>query len=619
MYKFLRLLWNSLSVIRVVVLNLIFVVIVVSILVSISSEQPKPIANDTPLLINPSGFLVDKSTYEATPIELLMGQDNQQVETSVRDLTEAIYAAAGDERINAIILRLDNLFGGGMSKIEEIGEAIETFKSTGKPVVAYGQSFNQQQYLLASYADEIYIHQMGSVFLTGYGMYRNYMKDAADKLLIDFHVFRVGDYKDAIENFTRNSMSPESREHNIRWINELWQRYTDSIETARGLTEGSINQYIANSFDASAVKNETNAEFAKTTGLVDRVVTSTEIKDILVKKYGMLEDEQVKHVGYSRYLADVSQSMFEEPKDNQIGLIVAQGTIVDGQAPETSIGSSSFVQLLQNAQKDYSLKALIIRIDSGGGSAFASEIIREHIEKIRAKGIPVYVSMGSIAASGGYWMSVPANEIWATPATITGSIGVWGLVPNFNQSLEKLGIYSDGIGTSPLADVFHPDRKMSEPAKQLFQRNVEHIYDKFISLVSEGREQEPGAVHEIAQGKVWTGRHAKELGLVDKLGSLQAVIDSVATELELKNFDVVEIERTLSPQEQFIRSLMQGAQTLTNQYASNAAIDIFGINLELAQHLSQGIKPILPKVKNSSPNNINGKIYAQCLECISEY
>ena len=617
MAKYFRILWNTISVLRVVVLNLVFIVIISAIVISLAAEQEKPIESNTPLLINPAGFLVDKSSYDTTPLELLMGQENQQMETTLRDITTAIYAAAGDDRINAIILKLDHLFGGGISKLEEIGEALETFKSTGKPVITYGQSYNQQQYFLASYADEIYLHQMGSVFLTGYGMYRNYMKDAADKLLLDFHVFRVGEYKDAIENFTRNSMSNESREHNQRWIQELWQRYTKNVESIRDLTEGTIDKYIVGLSDAAVFNGRSNAEFAEALGLVDKIVDSVTVKDIFKKKFGTQDEDKIKHVSFSRYLSDIQQKD-STPNAEQIGLIVAQGTIVDGQAPETSIGSSSFVELLKRAQKDYSLKALIIRVDSGGGSAFASEIIREHIEKMIAKGIPVYISMGSIAASGGYWMSVPATEIWATPATITGSIGVWGLVPNFTQSLAKLGIYSDGIGTSPIADIFHPDREMSEPAKQLFQRNVEHIYHKFINLVAEGRNQDPAAINEIAQGRVWTGNKALELGLVDKLGSLQALIDSIASDLDTTNFEIVEIERPLSPQEQFIRSIMEGAQTMSDKYQVHLFEAITGVEPALFSQLKSELS-LLNRAPQSSANNISAKVYAKCFECLLEH
>ena len=612
MGKIFRFIWKLITKVRVATFNILFLLFVVFIVVGILSvEQPEPIGDNIPLLVAPSGILVDKKTYEATPIELLAGQNQGETETQVRDLVDAILAAAEDKRISSLILKLDNLYGGGLSKLEEIGQAIEQFKASGKPVYAYAESYSQQQYYLASYADKIYLHNMGSVFLTGYGMYRNYMKDAADKLSVKFHVFRVGEYKDAIENFVRNDMSEESREHNMLWINELWQRYTDKVENSRQLPKGAVESFILSLSETSpaAIDPQTNAELAFSAGLVDSVTDKIQLKQTFIEQFGETEQGGFPHVRVKRYLQDINNPLLQS-HENQIGLIVAQGPIVDGDAPNNTIGSSTLNQLLHTAREDEDISAIVIRVNSGGGSSFASEIIREQIEDIQNSGTPVFISMGSMAASGGYWISTPAEEIWATPSTITGSIGVWGLVPNFTDSLNKLGIYSDGVGTTPLSDVFQPDRKMSEAAQTLFQRNVENIYSRFLQLVSEARSQDIETIHQVAQGRVWTGQKAKELGLLDNIGTLKDVLDRAAEVKGYSTYNVKEIELPLTTQEQIIRSLMEETSSL----GSKIRAAFWGEELELAAK----IKALL----EHSPINVSSfklsepTVYAQCLECI---
>ena len=615
MFKFIRYIWKFISYLRIALLNILFIAIIAAIFVSLASEQPEPIAEGSPLLIAPSGILVDKKSYEATPLELLSGQGNQEVETEVRELVKVIKHATTDDRIPAIILKLDGMYGGGLSKIEEVAQALETFKQSGKPVIAYGTSYSQQQYYLASNADTLYLHNMGNLFLTGFGMYKNYMKDATDKLAIKFNVFRVGEYKDAIENFTRNDMSEESREHNSRWINELWNRYTNRIENARSLEEGTIKQFIISISEPDDVFKGDNAKRALEAGLVDKVVSMIELENELVEQFGKAENGSYKYVGFKRYLHDISIPTLPGNTDSPIGLIVAQGGIVDGHAGENSIGSASLVKLLKQAQQDHDLKALIIRVNSGGGSAFASELIREKIAHLQTSGIPVYISMGSAAASGGYWISAPAEEIWATPTTITGSIGVWGLIPNFADSMAKLGIYSDGISTTELADMMRPERAMSEPAKNVFQHGVENIYAQFITLVAEAREQTPEAIHEIAQGKVWTGTKAKELGLVDNLGTLEDLIAHIKAKHSLpESASVIEIEKELSTQEQLMRSIMQEASALSNVVEAQL-LDKHSA-LAKANQLLEGLSPLNSSYSLSVNKNIQGPVVlAECLEC----
>lgn len=542
---------------RTVVLNLIFLVIVVAIIGALSSKPKQKSPENAALIVAPSGALVDQLSYNPSMVDALLDPSQRPKETLVRDITKAIYQAKSDDNISGLILRLDHMHSGGMSKVEEIGQAINHFKESGKPVVAYADSMTQQHYLLASYADEIYLNEMGTLYLTGFGVYRSYYKGMLDKLKAEFNIFRVGEYKDAVEPFIRQDMSPESREHIGTWITQLWQRYTGIIETHRSLNKGSIDNFIAQLDSNIAALDGDSTQLILDANLIDGAVSRLTLKSILEGKFGLSEDKKdINAIGMYSYLKG---SVFERThrNDKNIGLIVASGTILDGHQPEGSIGGDSLSRLIKKARNDDSLKALVIRVDSGGGSAFASEVIREEIAATKASGIPVYISMGSVAASGGYWISTPATEIWATPTSLTGSIGVFGIIPNLTQSLEHIGISSDGIGTSPIADIQRIDRPMSEQSRAIIQSSVDHIYQRFIQLVADARESTPEDIHDIAQGRVWSGETAMEIGLVDKLGSLEDVFRSAAMDLDLDSYDIKNIQRELSPQEQFVRALIE--------------------------------------------------------------
>lgn len=569
MSKLLSKIWNAITYVRLGLANIVFIIFIIFLISVLSSgEGHEPIPEDAPLVISFSGYLVDKSSYEPTPLDLL-SNDLGNKELVVRDITYAIRAAATDTRINALVLNLSPFAGGGVSKINEVAQALESFKESGKPVYAYADNYSQQQYLLASHADTIYINSMGGVSLTGIGVYRNFYKDAADKLALKFHVFRVGEYKDAVEPYIRNGMSDDSREHNSVWLNEIWQKYTADIENNRELEAGSIAEMIAN-LDKNLDKKVSLAQFSLNAGLVDQIVSRNELDQLFIEKFGKGEkDHTFKGVGLSRYLSDIKPLM---PSDkNNIGLIVAAGTIVDGEGTAAQIGSFSMRDLVNQAAKDDSLKALVIRVDSGGGSAFASEMIRDAIASARKKGLPVYISMGSVAASGGYWIATDAEEVWATPTTITGSIGVFGLIPNISESLEKIGVHNDGVGTTELADAFQIGRPMSDKAKTVIQSSVDNIYVQFLDLVANARGMSVEDVHKIAQGRVWTGSMALDLGLVDTLGSLNDLMEHVAQKHEMTKYSVKPIKRPLSTYEQFVQALQEQASVIGGE-ALNAKL-----------------------------------------------
>lgn len=593
---------------RNTLMNIFFLLILLLLIAAIGSNAPKPLPDHFALRIAPSGILVDQRSY-TDPASLLLSEDDpQDSETVVRDLVEAINKATTDDRVTMIVIEPGNMLAGGISKLNEIGQALRNFKASGKKVVAAADYYSQDQYYLASFADEIYMHEMGAIELTGYGRFMSYYKTALDKLGITIHAFRSGKYKDFLEPFLRDDMSEESREHNSEWINSLWGAYSAHIESARKLEPGALKDYINNMDAHLALTSGDAAKLTLEKGLVDKLLSRQDIERELVQLAGKNnEDDGYKGVDVKAYLADAR--LTPELAADKVGLIVASGTISDGEQPDGAIGGDTMLELLRQVQKDDAIKALVIRVDSGGGSAFASEIIRSEIMAVRNKGTPVFISMGSVAASGGYWISTAADQIWALPTTITGSIGVFGAFPTMEKTLQRMGINSDGVATTELAGSMSIARPLSPKIKNIVQQGVDNIYQRFIKLVADSRAQTPEQIDVIAQGHVWTGSKALELGLVDKLGTLQDTIVAVAEKAELKEYKVELIERPLSPQEAFLRELANGSasaltpKTLLEKFSS----------LQMLNDLSPVLKPLHELATMRDPQGI----YVKCLECVA--
>lgn len=593
---------------RNLVLNVFFLFFLVILIVAIGSSAPKPLPEKFALRVAPSGVLVDQRTYIDTA-SLLFKDEQEDSETVVRDVVDAINRASDDKRIDSIVLELGGLGGGGITKMSEIGQALNAFKAKGKKIIATSDSYSQDQYFIASYADEIYLHTMGEVQLTGFGRYITYYKSALDKLGVNVHVFRSGKYKDYVEPFLRDNMSDESREHNSQWLNALWAQYTQTVEAQRKLPEGSLNKLINNLDTKLAEVKGDSAQLALNEKLVDKLMSRNEIDKMLIEKFGKSDEGNFYNaVGVHSYLAEAHAHKL--PKQTQVGLLVASGTIQDGHQQEGAIGSENFVDMLRGIEEDESIKALVIRIDSGGGSAFASEIIRAEIDAIRKRNIPVYISMGSVAASGGYWMATAGDEIWATPTTITGSIGVFGAFPTLENSLQKIGLNTDGISTTELGGALSIDRPLEPKMNSVIQAGVDHTYQSFIKLVADARKQDVAAIHEIAQGHVWTGAKAKEIGLVDNLGTLNDVIAAAAAKAELKDYSVKLITQKLSPKEELIRKLVGEDAKV---FVPKSLLKPFAeLNL-VQQQISPLLKPLVALQKMTDPQGI----YATCLECVS--
>lgn len=591
--------------------SLLIVVVLFSVIGGMFVGNIQPVPEEGALYLAPQGVLVDQKSY-VDPLAQVLAQGSQQnTETLVRDIVEAIDTARDDSRITHLLLDTDYMAGASLSKLQEIGAALRRFKATDKPIIAVADYFTQSQYFLAAHADEIILNPLGGVMITGFGSYRSYFKDALDKLNITMNIFRVGQYKSAVEPLMGNSMSPQVRDETGVLLNDLWQSYSSEIEDLRSLDEGSVNDYANNLHLSLEQYKGDSAALSKAAGLVDTIASRSGIHQYLIANIAS-EDDDVISINMDSYLSNTRLANKQISNgQNQIAVVVASGSIMDGQQPEGSIGGDTLAAIFTELREDENVKAVVLRVDSGGGSAFASEIIRDSINAIQNQGIPVVVSMSSAAASGGYWIAAEADRILAMPTTITGSIGVWGVVPTIDRSLAKLGIYSDGVGTTDIAAMMELDRPLTEQTKIIIQAGVDNIYTRFITLVANGRDSTPAEVHKIAQGRVWTGNQALANGLVDQLGDLNDAILVAAEIADLDNYQVDYRRKEMTP----IEALLTGLN-------SNVAASLQGLgltsNIESSisdNNLGRYAKKILAPLNLINTLNDPKHIYLYCEKC----
>ena len=547
--------WTGVDGVRKI-LHLLLLVMLFLVFFGAISGTPPILPKQAALFIQPAGPLVDQldgDPYERALAELLGDAPPQ---TLVQDVIDALAFAKTDDRISAVHLELSAMGRSGLSKLRRIGAAIDDFKESGKPVVASADYFSQSGYYLAAHADELYMHPEGLVFLQGYGGFRSYFKEAIDKLRVDWNVFRVGTHKSFVEPYTRMDMSPEDRESRTRLIGQFWTMYQEDVEAARGLEEGTIDDFAQNLVAHVTAANGDIAIAAREIGLVDKLVSHAELRTILTGYAGEDADDSSDYsaVYAGDYLGNMRLLHADEVRDKNIAVVVAVGTILNGTQPSGTIGGDSTAALLRQALSDDSVKAVVLRVDSPGGSVFASEIIAHEIQALQMAGKPVVASMGSVAASGGYLISVVADKVFASPATVTGSIGVFGMFPTYQRTLDAVGVATDGVGTTPWAGQLRPDREMSGPMKELFQLVINDTYDDFITDVAEQREMEKDFVDSVAQGQVWTGQDALRHGLIDALGTYEDAVRAAAQLAGLDEGDYGQklIETSLSPTEQMI-------------------------------------------------------------------
>ena len=539
-------------------LNSIFLMMVVFIIISIFSSifsnnliDPEGKA----LVINPSGPIVEQISGPSDPFQtLLTGQ--QSSELYVGDLLEVLEAASNDERIKDLVLRLDNISGTGQAVLYDVGLALKNIKESGKRIIAIGDDYSESGFYLASFADEIIMNPEGWILLDGFDRSKMYYKSFLDKLKISANVIRVGTFKSAVEPYLRDDMSDAAKKANLAYLDVLWASWVDVVSVNRSLTPESIQYLVDNADELVKKSKKGTAEAFLNYGMIDKLLTRTEQREYMVQLFGESETEEpfnkISGGSYYQVLQDEKKAKTSE---NKIAVVVARGTIMDGDQPPGTIGGDSTSRLIKNAYEDEAVKAIVLRVDSGGGGVFASEVIRQELLKAQEKGIKVIASMGNVAASGGYWISTNADEIWASHNTITGSIGIFGLLPTVDKSLENIGINTDGVSTGKLDASGDPTKGLSPMFKNIIQAEIEHGYNKFITLVSESRGIDKKQVDNIAQGRVWAGETALELGLVDQLGNIKDAINRAAELAEIDSYETYYPSEALDWKQRLLSSI----------------------------------------------------------------
>ncbi len=558
-----RSLWRLLNFTRLMLVNLLFLIVVLVIVFSVSQKEAPEAPIEGALTLNLNGVLVEQRSQTDPTVQLLRqmdSSDEQPSEIVLSDLLWAIKSAKDDERIKALVIKPQGLQGASLSKLQEVANAIDQFKESGKPVIAMADFYAQGPYLLAAHADHVLLNQSGAVVIEGLGVYQTYFKSALEKLNITPHVFKVGTYKSFVEPYTRDEMSPESKEANQRWLDQLWQSYVADVAEQREIEPDAVAPGKDRFLELLRKAGGNAANYALDNGLVDQLATRDEMTQAVIKEVGEADDHGWKGVGLKEYLAAAPEQYPRSGKD-EVGLVVASGAIMDGVQPAGTIGGDSLSDLLADARRDDKIKAVVLRVDSPGGSAFAAEQIRAELLALKQAGKPVVISMGSYAASGGYWISADADKIFASPTTLTGSIGVFGMFATIDKALAQFGVHTDGVGTTDYVGV-GPTRALPDHVGQAIQLSVEDTYQRFIGLVGKGRGLSPQEAEKAAEGRVWTGEDAKALGLVDEFGNLDDAIKAAAELANLKEWQVTPIEQEESTRDRFLRQLFDSSASV---------------------------------------------------------
>lgn len=537
-------LWNALNFTRRLVFNLIFLALLIAFAGMFFSGR-SVIAPRTTLVLDPSGAIVEQ--YSSDPVQRALGNlaGNDTQEVQLRDVLRVINAATKDARIERIVLVPDEIVGTGLSTLREIGVALDRFRASGKEIIAVSGGMAQNPYFLAAHANRILLDPDGAVLLEGFANYRSYFKDALDKLGVQVHLIKVGTFKSAAEPYILNQASDAAKEADSYWMGGLWQQYLGEISSLRKIDAAKIGDDIAHYDERVAAHQGDLAQLALDQKLVDQLATRGEARAQL-RSLGVAEGrDSFRQIDFSKYLATLGVDGLH--LGSEVAIVVAQGEIVPGERPPGMIGGKSTAQLVRAARENDRVKAIVLRVNSPGGDATSSELIRRELAQAREQGKPVIVSMGDVAASGGYWISMASDEIWADPTTITGSIGIFGLLVTVPDTLAKLGIHVDGIGTTPLAGTLDVRRPLSPQLESIITSVIQRGYNQFIGKVAAARGKTPEQIDAIAQGRVWSGSQAKDRGLIDKLGGLDDAIAAAATRARLgNNYSVRYVEREMS-------------------------------------------------------------------------
>jgi protease IV len=596
-------LWRGLDALRKV-LHLIVLLVIVAIVVGALRGAVPRIPSRAALLVAPQGELVEQLSGNPVERALQEARGDGHAETLLWDLTDSIRAAAGDTRIPALALDLEKFDGATQVTLEELANALREFRASGKKVIAYGTEFTQERYYLAAQADEIYLDPMGFVLLTGYDRYPTYLKGALDKLAVDINVFRVGAFKSAVEPFTRTGMSPEDREESLSYLSALWGSYQEAVTRARKLPAGALAAYVGSFAKSVPAAGGDAAQVALRANLVTAVKSRLDAERRLIELVGRDDTtgsfKSVSTADYVRYArAEKKARAGGKPR---VGVIVAAGNILDGDQPPGTVGGESTARLIRDARLDKDVKALVLRVDSPGGSVLASEQIYQELLALHAAGKPLVVSMSGYAASGGYYISAPADEIWASPATLTGSIGIFAIVPTVDKTLGKIGVSVDGVGTTPLSGQLRIDRPLGEEVRAFLQSQISRGYEEFVARVARGRNKTREQIDAIGQGRVWAGADAHRVGLVDHIGSFGDAVKAAARRAKLTDYAAEFIEPELTWAQQLALQLRDTTRVLFQAGPDERALS------ELARRFDPVTREVAQLSRFSTPN----RVYAYC-------
>ena len=603
-------LWNALNFSRKLFLNIIFIVIFLAFISVFLKENNKiTVPQNSALMLKLVGNVVIEKEGVDPFTEFMQEafeQEDDNPEILLQDVLLTIENAKQDRRIKALVLDLHGLGNAGLDKLEQIAVALENFKESEKPIYAIGDYFSQNQYYLASRADHLYLNPMGFMMFEGYGRFGMYFKSAIEKLKAETHVFKVGTYKSAVEPYIRDDMSDAAKEANKAWLTAMWTQYKASVAEARGLDVKHFDEELDIFLQKFEQSGGDFAQYALDFGWVDALKTREQSLQEIVAVVGKNKSGMgFNAISYRNYLKIIKPMVPNKTNNlDKVAIVVAKGTILNGTKKPGQIGGDSTAKLLRQARYDDTVKSVVLYVDSPGGSAFASEIIRQEVENLQSVGKPVVAVMSTYAASGGYWISAGADKILAAPSTITGSIGIFGMFLTFENTLDYLGVHTDGVGTTEFAGM-GITKTLNPKVAAIMQRGIEHGYDQFISLVADKREMSKEQVDQIAQGRVWIGNTALELGLVDELGYLQDGVKAAAALANLDTYDTQYIQRTLTKNELFWKELFQ-----------NASVSFKGaFEVEQSSTILSLVKELTADIEAVSKLNDPKGVYAYCLAC----
>jgi protease-4 len=597
--------WRGLDVLRRF-LHLVVLLAIFGVVIGALRQAAPRVPEKAALVVRPSGDLVEQLSGEPLARAFSEAQGGGTPQTLLWDLTTAIRAAAGDPRISVLLIDTDDMDSAGQVKLEELASAINEFRRSGKKIISFGSYFLQNQYYLAAQADEVYLDPFGFVLINGFDRYRMFYKDALDKLSVDMHLFRAGKFKSAEEPFIRRDMSPEDKEESQAYLQALWRGYRESVANARNLKSDVITQYTNSYVAAVAAAGGDTAKVAKDSALVSGLKTQQEIDDRMVDLVGAdPSGKSYRQVSVSDYLrATRAVEKQQRGKGPAVGVVEASGEILNGKQPPGTVGGESTSLLLHAARLDADIRAVVLRIDSPGGSVLASEQIYREVMALKQDGKPVVVSMGDVAASGGYYIAAPADQIIASANTITGSIGVFASIPTFSRTLNKIGVNVDGIGTTPLSGADRLDRPLSADAARLLQMTVDHTYEEFLARVAKGRSKTREAVDAIAQGRVWAGADAKQQGLVDRLGTFDDAVKEAAARGKLQpGYGVRRIEPELSLAQQLLFQVRSSGEQMLQR---------IGFARSGAAQLVKRLQPLDEEMARWARLSAPNTVYAYC-------